>query len=223
MAPRALLHISAPLQSTRINSHSSARGFNKECWEKERKARKLFSADALLARLEQFRCYGRLFRQSTDCSGLPQLTMWQSPDASEHIIKDMFRPPEPSRTINLTATDFASFLDMVPKIEALTVSISLLVITVQTAPLLLSFSIVTAEEINVLLSWSRNYIIGSRSVCHHTLRLFHVIRATCRCSLACFNVCMKEAGILPLLKMSTLNIDAVSYYRPISNLPFVFK
>jgi hypothetical protein len=235
---RELLNEHAPVQLSHISCRQSARWYDRECRSAkrltrrlERRYRRLHTDDALSTWRDHFNSQRRLYHEkftafwltTVDACRNDQRLLWRT-------VNSMLQPP-PQQASQLSVGDFATFFrDEVSSIHSSTAAAAAPVINLRRVPSLYSFKPTDVAEIMALLKNSPSKSCDLDPIPTWLLKRLspHIAPVICHLcnifmSTGVFPSQLKQALVLPLLKKPSLDPNATSSYRPISNLSFISK
>jgi hypothetical protein len=235
---REPLNEHAPVQLSRISCRQSTRWYDRGCSSAkrlthrlERRYRRLHTDDALSAWRDQFNSQCRLYHEkftafwltTVDACRNDQRLLWRT-------VNSMLQPP-PQQATQLSVGDFATFFrDKVSSIRSSTAAAAASVINLRRVSSLCSFKPTDVAEIIALLKNSPSKSCDLDPIPTWQLKCLspHIAPVICDlCNISMrtrvFPSQLKQALVLPLLKKPSLDLNATSSYRPISNFSFISK
>ena len=235
---RELLDRHAPMRPMLVRQRPSTRWYDGECRDTkratrqlERKYRRLRTDESLAAWRNQFVHQRRLYQTKFTSFWSRTIDSFdRNPRALWRAVNAMLQPPS-QRSSKLSADDFATFFqDKVAGIRASTASAAPPVIIPRRASQLQCFDEVTVPEIEKLIKTSPVKSCPLDPIPSWLLKKLATPVAPIVCHLCnlsmgtgIFPHQLKQARVLPLLKKPTLDPEAASSYRPISNLSYLSK
>ena len=221
-----------------VSSRQSARWYDSECRLTkratrllERKYRRLHTEESLAAWRCQFQHQRRLYQSKFTSFWSSTIdSLERNPRAIWRAVNEILQPPQ-QRSSKLSANDFATFFqNKVAGIRASTESASQPIVVPREGPPFDRFEPVTVPEIMKLIKTAPAKSCALDPIPTWLLKqvssyIAPVICHLCNLSLqtGTFPAGLKQARVLPLLKKPTLDPDATSSYRPISNLSYLSK